>query len=100
MSELKQRIDSVARKAALITTRCQLLEREKAEALEKIATLEAIVSGQAKQIEDLTTRLEYMTVVSVIEPKAADRFAVRQRLSRLLHDIDLCIADLSDCNER
>lgn len=100
MSELQQRIDSVARKAALLSTRCQLLRREKAEALETIARLEATVADQAKRIEELTTKLEYMTVVSVIEPSAKERYAVRQRLSRLLHDIDLCIADLSDCNER
>ncbi len=100
MSELQQRIESVARKATLLSTRCQLLRREKAEALETIARLEATVAEQAKRIEELTTKLEYMTVVSVIEPSASERYAVRQRLSRLLHDIDLCIADLSDCNER
>ena len=100
MSELQQRIDSVARKAALLTTRNQMLRRDKAEALEKIALLEATVAEQAKKIEELSTKLEYLSVVSVIEPSAKDRHAVRERLTRLLHDIYLCIADLSDCNER
>ncbi len=100
MSELQQRIDTVARKAALLTTRCQLLRREKAEALDRIALLEATVETQARRIEELSMQLEYMTVVSVLEPSAKDRNEVRERLSRLLHDIDQCIADLSDCNER
>lgn len=100
MSELQQRIDTVARKAALLTTRCRMLQRDKAEATRHIADLEATVASQAKQIQELETRLEYLTVVSVIEPTAAQRHAVRERLSRLLHDIDRCIADLSDCNER
>lgn len=100
MSELQQRIDTVARKAALLTTRCRLLKRDKAEAAERIASLEATVASQARRIEELETKLEYLTVVSVIEPTAKERHAVRERLSRLLHDIDLCIADLSDCNER
>ena len=100
MSELQQRIDTVARKAALLTTRCQLLRREKAEALDRIALLEGGVETQARRIEELSMQLEYMTVVSVLEPSAKDRHEVRERLSRLLPDIDQCIADLSDCNER
>lgn len=100
MSELQQRIDSVARKAALLTTRCRMLQRDKAEALDRIAGLETLVQDQARKIEELSIQLEYLSVVSVIEPTAADRHAVRERLTRLLHDIDLCIADLSDCNER
>lgn len=79
MSELQQRIDTVARKAALLTTRCQLLRREKAEALDRIALLEATVETQARRIEELSMQLEYMTVVSVLEPSAKDRHEVRER---------------------
>lgn len=100
MSELQKRIDSITRKAELLTSECSLLRRRHAEALDQIAALEATVASQAKEIELLSTRLEYLNVVSVIEPKAEDRAAARDRLTRLLHDIDLCIADLSDCNER
>lgn len=100
MSELQKRIDSITRKAELLTSECSLLRRRHAESLDQIASLEATVASQAKEIELLSTRLEYLTVISVIEPKAEDRAAVRDRLTRLLHDIDRCIADLSDCNER
>ncbi|MCM1028979.1 MAG: DUF3450 domain-containing protein [Pseudoflavonifractor sp.] len=99
MSELKQRIDSVARKAELLTTRYTLLRGEKKAAEERIAELEATVASQAQKIEELERQLEYLTVISVVEPKADDRINVRKRLAQLLHDIDQCIADLSDCNE-
>lgn len=100
MSELQQRIDSVARKGDLLATRHEMLLRDKARLIERVAEQEAIITSLRLQIEELTTRLEYLTVISVIEPSADERVAVRSRLARLLHDIDQCIADLSDCNER
>ncbi|MDE6544930.1 MAG: hypothetical protein K2K40_02650 [Paramuribaculum sp.] len=100
MSELQKRIDSITGKIELINSECSLLRRRNAEARDQIARLEATVASQAREIELLSTRLEYLSVISVIEPTAKERAAARDRLTRLLHDIDRCIADLSDCNER
>lgn len=99
MSELQQRIDSVARKADLLAVRDTMLRRDKAELLDDVRRLEAENADLRRQIEELDRRLEYLTVISVVEPSAKERDAVRSRLARLLHDIDQCIADFSDCNE-
>lgn len=99
MSELQQRIDSVARKADLLAVRDTMLRRDKAELLDRVSLMEAEAASLRSQIEELNRRLEYLTVISVVEPTAKERETVRSRLARLLHDIDQCIADLSDCNE-
>lgn len=106
MSELKQRIDSVARKAELLTSRYALLRRDKAAADETIAELSAQVASRDAAIDELratvaelNSRLHYLYGIAVVEPQAQERFNVRKRLAQLLHDIDQCIADLSDCNE-
>lgn len=49
-----------------------------------------------KEIEILKTKLEYMTVASTILPTADDIDHSRQFLSRLVWEIDQCIARLSD----
>ncbi len=106
MSELKQRIDSVARKAELLTSRYTLLKSEKAAADEAIAGLSAEVASRDAIIAELRasmaaldSRLHYLYGIAVVEPEAQERFNIRKRLAQLLHDIDQCIADLSDCNE-
>lgn len=100
MSELRQRIESVARKAGLLTSRSEMLRRDRKAMAERIAELEGENAAQRRKIEELTMELDYLRLASTIRPDAKARRELRDFLAKIVHDIDLCIADLSDCNER
>jgi phage shock protein A len=95
-TDLHERLQRVARKAQGLTDRYDVLEREKKAADAHIAELEATVAELRKRVEELDRQVEYLTVVTTAIPSRDDVERSRSVISKLVREIDKCIADLSD----
>lgn len=95
-SDLQQRIDSVRRKATLLGERVMMLERAQTEHLKRIDELTQQIATLERQLEEANRKLEFTSLVSALAPTAAEVRGTRERLNRLVCEIDRCIADLND----
>lgn len=95
-SDLQQRVESVKRKAGLIVERIKMLERSQAEHLRQIDELTQKVATLERKLEKANLDLEYMAMLSTLAPTRADAMQMRDRLVRLVCEIDKCITELND----
>lgn len=95
-SDLQQRVESVKRKAGLIVERIKMLERSQAEHLRQIDELTQKVATLERKLEKANLDLEYMAMLSSLAPTRADAMQMRDRLVRLVCEIDKCITELND----
>ena len=95
-SDLQQRVESVKRKAGLIVERIKMLERSQAEHLRQIDELTQKVAVLERKLEKADRDLEYMAMLSTLEPTKADAMQMRERLVRLVCEIDKCITAIHD----
>lgn len=95
-SDLQQRVESVKRKAGLIVERIKMLERSHAEHLRQIDELTQKVATLERKLEKANLDLEYMAMLSTLAPTRADAMQMRDRLVRLVCEIDKCITELND----
>jgi phage shock protein A len=95
-TDLHERLQRVARKAQSLTDRYDALSREKMAADAHIAELEATVATLRQRVEELNRQVEYLTVVTTAIPSRNDVERSRSVISKLVREIDKCIADLSD----
>lgn len=93
---LQQRLDSLRSKAQLLTQRYVTLANQKREADAQIATLQATIESQRKEMAIMRQQIEQLQVVSVIAPKREDVERTRTFLAELVRDIDKCINELSE----
>ncbi len=93
---LQARIESIGNKAKLLTEMYAVLRKEKQSADNRIDELNAIVERQQKEIERLTTEVEYLKIASTLVPDRADVENSRAILSKLVREIDKCIQDLKE----
>lgn len=91
-----QRISTIEGKARLLIERYRLVVDQRDEAIRRINELTAELTQCRKQIETLTTRVEYLQISSTIEPSSDNVEQTRHFLSELVWEIDKCIKRLSD----
>lgn len=94
-SDLRQRIDSIEAKAALLVERFRLVRKDRDEARLRIAELEKELALRDQSIRELNQKLEYLSVASVLSPDHADVESTRSKLAELVREIDKCIDKLS-----
>ena len=95
-SDLQQRVESVKRKAGLIVERIKMLERSQAEHLRQIDELTRKVTDLECKLEKAYLDLEYMAMLSTLAPTKAKAMQMRERLVRLVCEIDKCITEIND----
>lgn len=95
-TDLQERLQRVTRKAQGLTDRYHALLSEKRAADARIAELMDEVTRLKQQVETLTLRNDYLTIATTVHPSRADVERSRAVISRLVREIDKCIADLSD----
>ena len=95
-SDLQQHIETVRRKAGLLTERIHILESASAADRRHIAELEERVADLERKLQEANLKLEYTAIVSSLAPTADDVDGTRDLLVRLVHEIDRCITDLND----
>ena len=94
-ADLKQRIEKIESKAALMVERYELLVKAKTAAELRIAELESQIGRLEREIEERDREIEHLRVVSVLTPDHRDVEATRTVLSELVREIDKCINQLS-----
>lgn len=93
---LREQLDAISFKARLLTERYRQLRQAKSEADARIEELEATVKQLRRQINDLSRRNEYLSVVTTLFPDKDSVEKGRVLLSELVREIDKCIAEITD----
>lgn len=92
---LQQRLDSIKDKAEKLTSRyCRLVEEKRA-ADTMISDLRQTVERQQRELAGLRQKIEYLTVVTTINPERDKVEQTRVVLSELVREIDKCINELT-----
>ncbi len=94
--DLKQQLDRVAAKAGLVVERCNSLQRQRDETLQRVAELEQQLAQSQAEIRRLKVDNEYLRVASALTPDRKEIERVRSLISGLVRDIDRCILDLKE----
>lgn len=95
-ADLKQRLDSLRTKTALLIKRHEMLEEAATAARQRIRELEQDNERLQKRIDLLNQENEYLRVVHSVSPSRSDAESTRALLAGLVRDIDKCIADLGE----
>ncbi|WP_289734072.1 hypothetical protein [Paramuribaculum intestinale] len=93
---MKQRLDSLRTKTALLLKRHETLEEAATAARQRIRELEQDNERLQKRIDLLNQENEYLRVVHSVSPSRSDAENTRALLAGLVRDIDKCIADLGE----
>lgn len=94
--DLHTRVERIKAKALLISERCQRLTNEITDTREHLARLEEEVRRRDRKIEELESKLRFMSIADHLDAINGNREATRAFLENLVREIDKCIADLSD----
>lgn len=95
-ADLKQRLDSLRTKTALLLKRHEMLEEAATAARQRIRELEQDNERLQKRIDLLNKENEYLRVVHSVSPSRSDAENTRALLAGLVRDIDKCIAGLGE----
>lgn len=77
--------------------RQQMLVDEIKAARQENAALQATIEQLRRELAQIRTDNEFLTVASVISPSRDQVELTRSTLAKLVRDIDRCIAELSAC---
>lgn len=91
-----QRIATIESKARLLAERYHVVVSQRDAALGQVRELSRDIENCRKQIEQLTARVQYLQLASVITPSGEDLDRSRKFLSELVWEIDKCIKQLND----
>lgn len=94
-SNLKQTLERLQGKANILVERYQILLQEKQDADVQIKELTSKIKKQQEEISKLQQEVEYLKVVTTLTPNRNDVEKSRAFLSKLVRDIDKCIAELN-----
>lgn len=95
-SDLQQTLQRISRKAETLVDRYNVVDEQRRKAEERVRELEATVDSLNNEIRNLRSQVEYLTVVTTAFPQRENVEKSRALISRLVRDIDKCIADLSE----
>ncbi len=95
-SDLQQTLQRISRKAETLVDRYNFVDEQRRKAEERVMELEATVAQLTEEISGLQDRIEYLTVVTTTFPQRENVEKSRALISRLVREIDKCIADLSE----
>ena len=91
--DFKSRIDAVSAKLLVLTERYESMEQAYEAARQEIIMLKASLLAKDKEIDQLRTRAEYLTVASNLRGGSRSDLA-KALIADLLRDVDRCIDDL------
>lgn len=95
VSNLKQILERLRGKTDILTQRYHTLLQEKHNADLRIEELTSLVKSQQEEINRLQQEVEYLKVVTTLNPDRADVEKSRAFLSKLVREIDKCIVELN-----
>lgn len=92
----QERLYSIKTKAQLLTESYHIATAERDKALQRVEELEKELTNARQQIEELSTRVEYLKLAATMEISQGDVEKSRKFLSDLVWEIDKCISQLSE----
>ena len=95
-NDLKQTLERLRGKTDLLVERYQLLLQEKQQVDLRNEELSSTIKKQQQEIDRLQQEVEYLKVVTTLTPKREDVEKSRVFLSKLVRNIDKCIAELKE----
>ena len=95
-NDLKQTLERLRGKADLLVERYQLLLQEKQQVDMHNEELSSTIKKQQQEIDRLQQEVEHLKVVTTLTPKREDVEKSRAFLSKLVRNIDKCIAELKE----
>ena len=95
-NDLKQTLERLRGKADLLVERYQLLLQEKQQVDMLNEELSSTIKKQQQEIDRLQQEVEHLKVVTTLTPKREDVEKCRECLSKLVRNIDKCIAELKE----
>lgn len=95
-NDLKQTLERLRGKADLLVERYQLLLQEKQQVDMLNEELSSTIKKQQQEIDRLQQEVEHLKVVTTLTPKREDVEKSRAFLSKLVRNIDKCIAELKE----
>ena len=95
-NDLKQTLERLSGKADLLVERYQLLLQEKQQVDMLNEELSSTIKKQQQEIDRLQQEVEHLKVVTTLTPKREDVEKSRAFLSKLVRNIDKCIAELKE----
>lgn len=93
---LQQTLERLSEKAGRLAEANVRLRSEKSEALARVAELESQLTHAQQEIRRMQTEIEMLSVVTVISPSREKVERTRLFISKLVQEVDKCIAELSD----
>lgn len=96
VNNLKQTLERLHGKSDILIERYRILLQEKNEAKMHVEELSSIVQKQQQEINKLQQEIEYLKVVTTLTPNRNDVEKSRAFLSKLVRNIDKCIAELKE----
>ena len=94
-SNLKQTLERLRGKADILTQRYQALLQDKQNADLRIKELTSLNQKQQDEINRLKQEVEYLQVVTTLNPDRSNVEKSRAFLSNLVREIDKCILELN-----
>ena len=94
--ELQKKIDRVNTKTQLLLDRYTILLQRRESDLAQIAELQAEIETLRKENGRLQQENDFLKIATTIAPTRNDVNSTRELLTRLVREIDKCIADLNE----
>jgi len=88
-------LDDFKAKLRLLMKRYSTLKNEKQELLEKIAGLEQNIADLKGENEELVKKYDDLKIAKVLSFEDGDKKMVKQRINKIVREIDKCIAQLN-----
>ncbi len=94
--DLKQTLERLRGKTDLLTQRYRILLQEKQVADMQNKELVALTNRQQQELNRLQQEVEYLKVVTTLNPDRKDVEKSRAFISELVREIDKCISELKE----
>ena len=94
--DLKQTLERLRGKTDLLTQRYRILLQEKQVADMQNNELTALINRQQQELNRLQQEVEYLKVVTTLNPDRKDVEKSRAFISELVREIDKCISELKE----
>ncbi len=93
--QLRERLDRIAAKCGVLVENYERLLADKVAVDQRLAEVKAQLERQAVELERLQRENHYLRTASVLSPDKETAERSRRLLSKMVRDIDKCIAQLN-----
>lgn len=94
--DLNSQLQRVRAKASVLMEKYAVLKEAFDSQREEIEQLKAELIVKTRQIENLSMKVEHLSIASSVKLSGDDLQATRNMIADLVREVDRCIADLSD----